>query len=79
MVLKPSSDVSEWHVGFLYEGESCAEVCREENVGAIRMLVGGRDIRFFGIDAETGKQISLDEIGSGRVGDRGKYSMAKLL
>ena len=68
---------SEWHVGWktgLVTGVSMIKLS-----GPVRVLRGPKDSLFFGVDAKTGEQIPLQEIGRGRIGCQGIFSRIRLL
>ncbi|NTW13788.1 MAG: hypothetical protein HGA31_02025 [Candidatus Moranbacteria bacterium] len=77
IVIEPVSG-RDWYVGWIVAG-SKAELSRIRLSGPIRVLVGPSVTFHFGFDAETGKQVPLNKIGSGRIGDHGKFSTIDLL
>lgn len=67
----------DWYVGYVtgdFIGAS-----RIKLSGRVRMLIGHSNVSFFGIDADTHEQISIMEIGRGRIGDGGEFAKEKLL
>lgn len=77
-VLAPGSD-GVWHPGWTTGGDAGGGVSRLRFRGPARVLRGPGDMFFFGLDAETGKQIPVRVIGQGRIGRGGKYAKADLV
>jgi len=75
---RSDSGTGAWYVGFQHPGNLLTEVCRERNTLPTRMLVGSRDVAFFGIDNETRRQIPIRLIKTGRIGEGGAYSKSPL-
>lgn len=75
VVLQPNS-VEAWHVGWI--GDDVAGVSRIKIQGPVRLLVGPKDVSFFGVNTE-GVQIQLYEVARGRIGNRGEYAKIPLL
>lgn len=75
---RADSDDGAWYVGFRHPDDLLTEVCRERNTLPTRMLVGPRDVAFFGIDNGTRRQIPIRLIDMGRIGDGGAYSKSPL-
>ncbi|MCX6718328.1 MAG: hypothetical protein NTY81_01850 [Candidatus Staskawiczbacteria bacterium] len=46
-------------------------------VGPIRVLLGPKDVSFFGVD-DNGVQVPIHQIGGGRIGDGGPFSQVPL-
>ncbi len=65
-----------WHVGWW--SDDVGGVSRLPLNGPVRMLIGPRSTKFFGIDME-GKQVPLTRVGEGRVGMGGPYVRIPLL
>ena len=69
--------VHKWHIGW-----DLPEVCGVSRFafrGPQRVLGVPHDVKFFGIDAQTGKQIQLQLIGKGSVGNHDPYAHVPLL
>lgn len=69
-----------WYVGWrpqVCSNEESAEVSRIPQVGPVRVLLGPRDIMFFGIDA-MGVQVPIHKIGDGEIGDGGPFCKTPL-
>jgi len=77
VVLEPEKQGRDWHVGYI--NNNIIGVSRIRLTGRVRMLVGHGDVSFYGVDAECYKQISIREIGTGRIGKGGKFAKEKLL
>lgn len=77
VVLNPGAEIHEWRVGW------CAGVVQGVSrltvTGPARLLLGDSPVSFFGIDAETHKQIPIEIIGTGVIGDGGLYRDVPLL
>jgi hypothetical protein len=73
VVLQPSPHLrtKRWFVGWSCNGQSF--VVRITLTNSVRMHVGNGDAKFFGIDADTGKQIKIIRNGYGEMGS-GKHS-----
>lgn len=71
VVLQPAVKVDSWYVGWIMPGSDEAGVSRILIKRKVRMLMGPGDTQFFGIDAATGKQISLRRPVRGRLGQKG--------
>lgn len=78
VVLEPSVD-RKWYLGWTTAPDAGGGVSRIPLSGPVRALRGPNDMLFFGIDAETGKQIPIRIIGKGRIGNGGEFSRVKLL
>lgn len=78
VVLEPASDIQGvWHVGWI-----TVDVCgvtRIELKGPVRLLLGPHSVLFFGIDAVTGKQIPIRDIGRGTIGDGCSFASLPLV
>lgn len=66
-----------WYIGWI--SGLVGGVSRINLFGPTRVLRGPSDTLFFGINAETGEQLPLRQIGSGCTGDRGQFSRIRLL
>lgn len=77
VVLVPELRGTEWHVGWII-GDAIG-VSQIELFGPVRMLIGPGDVSFFGISAESHEQITIKEIGRGRIGESGPGSKIRLL
>lgn len=77
VVMKPKDSKRKWHVGYITT--DMVGISKIKLSESVRMLIGSDNVSFFGIDAETYEQISLIEIGRGRIGDGGKFAKEKLL
>ncbi|MEI6649814.1 MAG: hypothetical protein WCL23_00070 [Candidatus Moraniibacteriota bacterium] len=76
VVLVPERE-SRWHIG--WNNHLGGGVSRIVLSGPVRMLRGPGSATFFGIDADTGEQIPIRLIGTGRIGDLGGFAKVKLL
>lgn len=76
VVLSPQTD-EYWHIGWTSSID--AGVSRIKLHGPVRMLIGPGEVNFFGVSANTIQQITVNEIGRGRVGDSGPHSKTPLL
>ena len=76
-VIEPIDD-RPWHIG--WKSPLANGVSRIALSGPVRVLRGPDDTLFFGIDSETGRQISpLRIAGEGRIGVPSRFSKIKLL
>lgn len=77
VVIEAVDHTGPWYIGWI--APDVAGVTRirrglwREVRGAMRVLRGPDDVFFFGIDADSGEQINVRVIGSGRVGHGGPY------
>ena len=76
IVLEPAVTEEEWFVGWC--GESVNGISQIPLKGKVRLLVGSRDVWFFGIK-ENGEQIKITEIGRGQIGEEGQFSHTPFL
>lgn len=76
VVLKPIEPRGNWYVGYL-TGD-LAKISRIPIAGPARMLIGSGDVSFFAIDAASGEQMPLTEIGVGRIGKGGPFAKVRL-
>lgn len=74
IVLTPQVKRTYWHVGWV--SGNIGGVSRIALTGAVRMLIGPKDVKFFGI--KGGRQIKLLGLGRGKIGDRGPYRKVSL-
>ncbi len=77
VVLRPREPKGEWHVGWKVNGK--AGISRLRIKGPVRMLVGPGSVEFFGIDARTGTQRFIHDVGKGCIGNGGPYIRLPLL
>jgi hypothetical protein len=77
VVLRPLHTTGAWYVG--WRAGDCAGVSRIPLMGDVRMLLGSGDVEFFGIDAETGVQRAIQEVGRGQCGKGGPFALTPLL
>lgn len=78
-VIEPEVDVGVWHPGWTTGIDNGGGVSRLRFTDPIRVLKAFGDMYFFGIDAETGKQIPVRLIGEGRIGQGGEFSRVDLV
>lgn len=79
VVLKPAEECChDWYIGWITLDDTIIGVSRIPISGSVRMTVGGKDIRFFGIN-RLGDQVFIKKIGTGIIGDGGLYSKIPLL
>ncbi len=73
VVLEPRAKLRRetWHIGWI-AADGCTGVSQIPLDGPVRVLLGRDPVRFFGL-AEDGSQISIKEIGRGRIGDHGPF------
>ncbi len=77
VVLRPEKPRGNWYAGYQTgngAGISCLPI-----MGPVRVLIGSGDVSFFGIDAASGEQLPLKEIGMGRIGEGGPFAKIRLL
>lgn len=77
VVLETKNDMIDWHVGYI--ADDMVGVSRIRLSGRVRMLIGSGDVSFFGIDANSFEQLSIREIGRGRIGEGGSFAREILL
>ena len=77
VIIQPGENVREWHIGWITTDATGGS--RIVLHGCVRMLIGPRDVSFFGIHFGNHEQIGVRQIGVGRIGDRGQYSRVPLL
>lgn len=76
-VLAPLDLDEEWHLGWCtWERAGVSQLVMR---GAARALIGPSPVSFFAVSHETLKQIPVQEMARGRVGDRSIYSQIPLL
>ena len=75
-VLQPTHD-EEWHIGWITR--DVIGVSRIRLSGPVRMLLGPGEVTFFGIDARSEEQVSIQKAGVGRIGHGGPYAKLPLL
>ncbi len=67
LVLSPKTEENcSWHIGWQWSGG--AGVSRVPVEGPVRVLVGPKPTKWFGINAETHTQIPIQQIGKGKIG-----------
>ncbi len=76
VVLQPVDLSKVWHVGWI--AHDVTGISRIKVTGPVRVLLGSKDVSFFGISSE-GDQLQLEEISRGKIGDGGKYAKSPLL
>jgi len=76
VVLEPIEKQTEWFVG--WSSSTVNGISRIPISGPVRLLVGSRDVWFFG-SKENGEQIEIAQIGSGEIGKAGPYAKTPLL
>lgn len=77
VVLEPGKQSSGWYVGYICK-DGVIGISRIKLSGKVRMLVGF-GASFFGIDADSYKQIPIKKIGMDRIGNGSEFSREKLL
>lgn len=75
LVISPTS-TREWRIGWITD-HVCG-VTRLSLKGPVRVLLGPSPVQFFGMDMD-GRQITVREIGRGRVGQPSEYRKVPLL
>jgi len=76
VVIAPVEEVGEWFVGWLpFDTIGISNI---PLTGPVRLLVGPRQVQFFGLDAD-GNQLPVHIIGSGVIGQTGEYRKYPLL
>lgn len=76
VVIRPT-DAQEWYIGWSTgdaRGVSCIKL-----LGPVRMLLGPKEVCFFGISAVDYQQITIQKVGSGKVGCGGSFAKIPLL
>lgn len=76
VVLNPKSYTQEWYVGWI--AFDALGVTKIPVTGPVRLGIGPRQAYFFGL-TKTGKQIEIDVIGEGHIGQAGTFSKIPLL
>ena len=74
IVLEPIGYDEEWSVGWMVFGEGgklLTQVSRLKQRGRVRVLIGREQAQFFG--CKSGKQIPIQKIGEGHIGDGGEF------
>lgn len=66
-----------WHVGWI--AGDVIGVSRIVLTGPVRLLIGPRNVKFFGIAADNNYQVPIKKIGRGKVGNGGSYAKTPLL
>ncbi len=77
-VIVPRKELREgevWYAGWI--ADDVIGVSQIPLTGPVRLLRGSVDARFFGLDTD-GNQISVQLIGTGRIGDGGPFSQVPL-
>ena len=77
VVLKPVEYQGHWHLG--WSSPSGTGVSQLSFDGSVRALIGPNNVAFFGIAVATQRQIKLQEVGRGRLGDMGPFRQVPLL
>ena len=75
-VIAPTNDLGAWYIGWVV-GDS-AGISQIKLTGPVRVLLGPGPAQFFGISID-GRQITLEIIGHGRIGQAGKFTRVPLL
>ena len=76
VVLQPKNHIHEWFVGWI--AFDALGITKIPTQGPIRLGIGPRQAHFFGL-TETGKQIDVDVIGEGYIGQAGEFANIPLL
>lgn len=76
VALRPQNYNQEWHIGWITD--DVIGITQIKINGPVRMLLGPRDVSFFGITPK-GDQLILKEIARGRIKDNGPYAHVPLL
>lgn len=76
VVLKPRHEKGDWFVGWLVE--DAFGLSKIPIRGKVRLGIGPKQAQYFAIDRE-GKQIDIDIVGKGVIGDAGEFSKTPLL
>ncbi len=82
VVIQPDEGVRKWHIGWTTaDAVGVSRIVLREHVwhGRVRMLIGQKDVSFFGICSKSHKQIGIRQVGAGRIGDHGQHSRVPLL
>ena len=74
VVIQPLDYQGVWHVGWQQKN---VQISILPLVGPVRLLVGSSDVKFFGINSQ-GCQIPIQQIGTGKIGDRGIFAKVPL-
>lgn len=76
VVLAPKELQTEWYIGWLpFDTIGVSQIPLK---GSVRVLVGPKQVQFFGVDAD-GSQISVEVVGKGVVGKAGQFKKVPLL
>ncbi len=77
VVMKPTNCNKKWRCGWKSGRDvGLSQVLIE---GPVRMMIGPGDVDFFGIEADSEVQVRLEQIGTGRIGQKGPHSRILLL
>lgn len=76
VAIRPEDD-EPWHVGWI--APDVMGMSRIRITGAARVLRGNDDVCFFGISAKDGRQLRLEKVGTGTIGQGGPYARLPLL
>ena len=77
VVLSPTDTARPWRVGWItYDRIGVSRILLHSPA---RTLIGPADVSFFAIDGETGEQLPLMKLATGRVGEGGTYMKTPLL
>ena len=75
-VLAPTTQGLTWYVGWFENGKAYVSLIPIK--GAVRMLIGPNVAYFFAIDATEYRQLTLQELGKGKIGSSGMFSRIPL-
>lgn len=76
VVLQPKEHHGHWYIGWLVD--DAFGVSQIPVVGKVRLGIGPIQAQYFGVDQE-GKQIDIDIVGYGSIGDAGEFAKTPLL